>query len=98
MTSPEPGPLQGLPHTPAEWDAQFGVFVADLVAHADDPGEEGDTCRLLLADDREELREAWMLGILLQAGSRPPTLMPAMIVVLIAAAVLATVLVLWVGP
>jgi hypothetical protein len=98
MTSAEHGPLRGLPQTPAERDAQFAVFVADLRAHADDPGEEGDTCRQLLADDPEEVREAWQLGILLQAGSRPPTIVPVLIVVLVVAAVLATVLILWVAP
>ncbi len=91
MTALDPAP------SGASNEAEFAAFVADLVAHAHDPTEEGDQCRELLADDPERLREAWELSQLLMAGSDPQLSTSFLIVTLVVAAGLATALTVWVA-
>lgn len=66
-------------------DSEFAAFVAELVAQAQEPTEEGARCREILADDPDQLREAWAIYQIATAGGSPSFSMSFLIVTLVAA-------------
>lgn len=90
MTTPGAAPSSG----PSD-DAEFAAFVADLVAHAQDPTEEGARCREMLADDPDQLREAWAITKIAEAGGSLPYSMSFLIVTLVVAAGLVIAMTVW---
>ena len=90
MTAPDPASSGA-----SDDEAEFAAFVADLVAHAHDPTEEGDQCRELLADDPEQLREAWAFTKIATAGGSPASSLSFLIVTLVVAAGLVIVMTVW---